>query len=698
MMVDSILQALALLGGIGVSVGIVLAAASKIFYVYVDPKILAVEDILPGANCGGCGLPGCSANAEAIVAGRAAPNSCVAAGPDVAEAIAGVLGVTVEAKEPDIAAPGCYYGVQDADTRYLYDGMNDCRAAALLGGGMKICAIGCLGLGTCARACPFGAITMGPEGLPVVDEVKCTGCGTCERVCPKGIINLTSVTRRILKEYLSDECTTPCQRACPAGINIREYLHRAAEGDYQGSVQVIKERNPFPTVIGRICPRPCEDQCRRQYVDEPVAINYVKRFVADAEHKSGERIQPFKAPDTGRRIAVVGGGVEGLSAAFFSARLGHSPVVYEAGARLGGLLRSAISRYRLSHEILDWDIEGILEMGVEARLNQAMGRDFSVADLLKEGFESVFLASGGWDSRLARGEAGILQTVFPGAYLLIDFIRFGRQDDPGVVANGNAVIVGGGKLVVEAAEICKRRGASTITVLLREGEDEASLEDEARAALDAMKATVVFNAAVVGLAGEEDRLTGVTWVDLHSGERATNPAETLILAAGRFPELIFTPVGPDTETGEEDATPDGPLAWNAVPPYKKAASGQDIGLFASGDVITDYSGAIKAIAAGRRAAASIHQLIYGMTPGLPEKLCTPDAVIQNVDAVEAVASTARHIMPVAPPRDLDREGQLELGFSEETARSEAARCLQCGLICYEHTETTDAIQDLRQSA
>jgi len=698
MMVDSILQALALLGGIGVSVGIVLAAASKIFYVYVDPKILAVEDILPGANCGGCGLPGCSANAEAIVAGRAAPNSCVAAGPDVAEAIAGVLGVTVEAKEPDIAAPGCYYGVQDADTRYLYDGMNDCRAAALLGGGMKVCAIGCLGLGTCARACPFDAITMGPEGLPVVDEVKCTGCGTCERVCPKGIINLTSVTRRILKEYLSDECTTPCQRACPAGINIREYLHRAAEGDYQGSVQVIKERNPFPTVIGRICPRPCEDQCRRQYVDEPVAINYVKRFVADAEHKSGERIQPFKAPDTGRRIAVVGGGVEGLSAAFFSARLGHSPVVYEAGARLGGLLRSAISRYRLSHDILDWDIEGILEMGVEARLNQAMGRDFSIADLLKEGFESVFLASGGWDSRLARGEAGIPQSVFPGAYLLIDFIRFGRQDDPGVVANGNAVIVGGGKLAVEAAEICKRRGASTITVLLREGEDEVPLKDEARAALDDMQAAVVFNAAVVGLTGEEDRLTGVTWVDLQTGDRATNPTETLILAAGRFPELIFTPVGPESETGEEEATPDGPLAWNAVPPYKKAASGQEIGLFAPGDVITDYSGAIKAIAAGRRAAASIHQLIYGMAPGVSENRCTPDTVVQNVDSVEAVAPTARHIMPVAPPRDLDREGQLELGFSEETARAEAGRCLQCGLICYEHTETTDAIQDLRQSA
>jgi len=698
MMGDSILQALTLLGGLGVTVGILLAAASKIFYVYVDPKILAVEDLLPGANCGGCGLPGCSANAEAIVAGRAAPNSCVAAGSDTAEAIAGVLGVSVEAKEPDIAAPGCYYGVQDADTKYLYDGMNDCRAVALLGGGMKVCTIGCLGLGTCARACPFNAITMGPEGLPVVDEVKCTGCGTCERVCPKTIINLSSVTRRILKEYLSDECTTPCQRACPAGINIREYLRRAAEGDYTGSVQVIKERNPFPTVIGRICPRPCEDQCRRQYVDEPVAINYVKRFVADAEKESGERIQPYKAPETGRRIAVAGGGVEGLSTAFFSARLGHSPVVYEATAQMGGLLRSAISRYRLQPEILDWDIEGILEMGVEARLNQAMGRDFTVADLLKEGFEAVFLASGGWDSRLARNEAGLLQTPLPGTYLLIDFIRFGRKDDPCIVAHPHTVIMGGGKPAVEAAEIAKRRGASSVTVLLRESREEAPLGSDDLETLDKLNVKVIFKAAVTTLTGEEDRLTGLTWTDVETREATTVPAGTLVLASGRFPELIFTRRTSAQEAEGAADAPEGPLLWTAVPPYKKADASREIGLFAPGDVITDYSGAIKAIGAGRRAAASLHQMLYGMTPDVPEKICTPDDLIQNVDEVHQVAPTLRHIMPVAAARDLDREGQLELGFTEEETRAEASRCLQCGLICYDHTEKTTEIQDLRKSA
>ena len=127
-------EAVVMMGGLGLLVGAGLAVASKIFYVYVDPLIVEIDEALPGANCGGCGYPGCSANAEAIVAGKAAPNSCVAAGPEVAEIIAGILGVTVAAKEPDIARPGCYYGVQDADLKYAYDGLDDCRAAAMLKG------------------------------------------------------------------------------------------------------------------------------------------------------------------------------------------------------------------------------------------------------------------------------------------------------------------------------------------------------------------------------------------------------------------------------------------------------------------------------------------------------------------------------------------------------------------------------------
>ncbi len=674
-----------MLGGIGITVGIVLAAASKIFYVYVDPKILSIEDVLPGANCGGCGLPGCSANAEAIVAGRAGANSCVAAGSDVAEAIAGIMGLSIEAKEPDIARPGCYFGVAKADQKYHYDGLNDCRAVAMLGGGMKVCSIGCLGLGTCATACPFDAIVMGPEGLPVVDEIKCTGCGTCERVCPKAIINLSSVTRRILREYTTDDCTTPCQRTCPAGIDIREYMRRAAMGDYQGSVQVIKERNPFPTVIGRICPRPCEDDCRRKYAEEPVAINFIKRYVADYEMQSGTRIQPYKAPDTGRKIAVVGGGVEGLSAAFFAARLGHAPVVYEAADRLGGLLRSAISRYRLSHEVLDWDIEGILEMGVEARLNQALGSDFTIADLLGEDYEAVFLASGGWDSRLARNEADAVNEFIPGTYLLIDFIRAGRNNDDRIKVDRNVVIAGGDNLAAEAAEIAAREGAATITVLLREDLENARLNQGAVERLEKANVKVVYGAGISRLAGKGSALETVSYTDLQTGEQTEIPAGSLVLAAGRYPELIFSRVRTAAAEGEIQSSVAEAIGWDAIQPYKQPEFVSEVGFFARGDVITDFSGAIKAIAGGRRAAASMHQLMYDIPIDIPFKAVTSDCIIQNVDAVEEVRIESRRIMPMAAPRELDQSGQLELGFDEVAARKEASRCLQCGLICYEHT-------------
>ena len=470
-------EALIMMGGLGLAVGLVLAVAAKVFYVYVDPQIEAVASALPGANCGGCGLPGCAANAEAIVAGKSAPNSCVAAGPEVAEAIADLLGVAVKDVEPDIARPGCYFGVGKADTRFVYHGLADCRAAAMLSGGMKVCTIGCIGLGTCASACPFNAIHMGPEGLPVVDPQRCTGCGVCERVCPKHIITLSSVTRRIMREYTVEECTTPCQRACPAGIDIREYVRQIALGDYRRAVQVIKERNPFPAVIGRICPRPCETECRRQLVDEPVAINYLKRFAADFEKLSGDRVQPYKAPASGRRVAVVGGGMEGLSTAFFSARLGHSVAVLEATPKLGGMLRNAIARERLPEEVLEWDIQGILDMGVTAETEKTLGKDFTVDSLLEGGYQAVFLAAGGWDSRLARGMAATVESVIPGTFLLVDLLRAGAGLPVSLPPDSEVVIYGGGKLALDAAKRCRDLGARAVTILFRESRDKSPLTD-----------------------------------------------------------------------------------------------------------------------------------------------------------------------------------------------------------------------------
>ena len=682
-------EAIAMMGGLGLLVGAGLAVASKIFYVYVDPLIVEVDEALPGANCGGCGYPGCSSNAEAIVAGKAAPNSCVAAGAEVAEAIAAILGVTMEAKEPDIARPGCYYGVQDADLKYDYDGLDDCRAVALLSGGMKVCTIGCLGLGSCERACPFDAIVMGPDNLPVVNARKCTGCGTCERVCPKNIITLSSVTRRILKEYTTDECTTPCQRACPAGIDIRQYIHHVGEGNSRAAVLVIKERNPFPSVIGRICPRPCEDVCRRQLVDEPVAINFLKRYAADEEREAGKRVLPYRAPATGRKIAVIGGGVAGLSTAFFSARLGHEATVYEATERLGGLLRSAIAAYRLPAEVLDWDIEGIQQMGVRTETGKVFGKDVTVGDLLAGGMNAVFLAGGGWDSRLARGAKK--EHPVAGLWLLLDFVRAaGTQEAQPAVASA-AVVAGGGKLGVEAARRCRENGAAKVTLALREHESEIAEGDVDPRALVQEGIEVRYSTGIGRIQGEGNAVSEVELVDLESGTRQPVAAGTLILAAGRFPELIFMPEeagGVSDETAaQEERTPaeSQPVKWTAVPPYKKPADKDEKGMFAPGDPLTDYSAAIRAIGAGRRGAASIHQLLYGIELTFPERVITEDAYVQDVDRVEMVRKDARQIMPTCSPAEWPRCREIEKGFTAEKARAEADRCLQCGLICYEHT-------------
>jgi NADPH-dependent glutamate synthase beta subunit-like oxidoreductase/Na+-translocating ferredoxin:NAD+ oxidoreductase RNF subunit RnfB len=667
------LQAVILMGGLGVAVGVCLAIASKVFYVYVDPLIEAVEAALPGANCGGCGYPGCSANAAAIVAGKSPPNSCVAAGPETAAAIAALLGVKIEAREPDISRPGCTYSVAEADTKFDYDGIADCRAAALLSGGMKVCAIGCLGLGSCVRACQFDALHMGPAGLPVVDAAKCTGCGACERVCPKHIITLSSVTRRILHEYTRADCTTPCQRACPAGIDIRTYIRQIAEGDYHGAVQTIKERNPFPAVIGRICPRPCEDQCRRQLVDEPVAINFLKRFAADYERRQGGPILPYKAPDTGRRLAIIGGGVEGLSAAFFAARLGHGVVVYEASDHLGGLLRTAIARNRLPMSVLEEDLRSVEALGVVTKTGQTLGRDISVAGLLAEGNEAVLLATGGWDSRLAALRNNPPPPMVPGTWLLIDVMRLPAKTEGKTVFSGDVVVYGGGELGLAAASRCRELGASRVTVVLR---------DKTSSATPGQGLTVITGSAVDTLHGSGAALTGLSLRNLESGETTLVSARHLVLASGRLPELIFQTERPDDAEAEAAAE-----TWTAHSPYKAPLNVVEggIGLFSEADALSDFPAAINAIAAGRRLAASAHRLMTGDDLAMPEDVLTPFAVVQNIDHVEDVAPVPREIMPLCHETAPGTEVEIEQGFDEAQARREAARCLQCGLICYRHT-------------
>ncbi|MBW1667130.1 MAG: FAD-dependent oxidoreductase [Deltaproteobacteria bacterium] len=679
------IEGLLIMGVLGVLCGAGLAVASKIFYVYVDPKIEAVEEALPGANCGGCGYPGCSANAAAIVAGKSSPSSCVAGGPDIAEEIAAILGVKVEAREPDIAAPGCSYGYQDADLKYLYDGVRDCRAAVLLNGGSKVCPIGCLGLGTCVRACPFDALSMGPDNLPVVDPDLCTGCGTCERVCPRHIITLTSNSRRIQKEYTTDDCTAPCQRSCPAGINIPAYIREIREGNYLEAVRIIKETNPFPLVCGRICVHPCEYVCRRNLVDEPVAINHLKRFAADFEMKSGERVQVPRAPETGKRIAVVGGGAEGLTAAYFLNRLGHEATVYEGAPYLGGLLRSGIPQNRLPWDVLDYEINGILEAGVQAVTNKKLGRDFTMDSLLKQGYLAVFIATGGWDARLLGKDHDEALRVLPGVGLLVDFLlaqRGGTKLDLGE----HVMIVEGGKSALEASRICLEQGGKSVHLVFRNTIEHSPFsEDEIRKA-EQQGIEFHFEAALTKMVGEGSSLNSVEISYVADEEqKQTIEIDSLLTGAGRFPELIYVPrVG----EGEEGAEIQSPVPWETLVPYPSPFAEQDVGIFRPGEPISDYEAVVEAIGAGRRGASSIQHYLTGEEVKAPEHMIRKNTQVLSLDKLEPVPEAPREKMPERPAEEqlANPDAEIALGYTEDQALREANRCLQCGLICYRRVE------------
>ncbi|GAG03805.1 unnamed protein product, partial [marine sediment metagenome] len=264
---------------------------------------------------------------------------------------------------------------------------------------------------------------------------------------------------------------------------------------------------------------PCENECRRQFIDEPVSINYLKRFAADYERKRENRVQPYKAPETGRSVAVIGGGVEGLSTAFFTARLGHSITVYEATDSLGGLLRKAITSYRLPQDMLDWDIRGILDMGVKAETLRALGKNITIESLLLQGYHAVFLASGGWDNRLSRGSVSEPEVPIPGVYLLLDVIKTGSNWLGKVKDRSEIVIAGGGKYALEAAMLCKEKGGgniSSVTVIFRESRESSPITESEieKAASEDIK--ILYGSGILRLTGQEEALTGLELINFES--------------------------------------------------------------------------------------------------------------------------------------------------------------------------------------
>ena len=672
---------------LGAACGSLLSVASKIFYVYEDPRIAEVEGFLAGANCGGCGCTGCGAAAAAVVAGKAKPSVCMVGGIESATNVARVMGLDPGLVEPLKSLNSCDGGNRAEDAFY-YMGINSCQALAAIYGGKRVCQIGCLGFGDCVKSCIFNAISMGPDGYPVVDEQKCVGCGACEKVCPKNILDVKTMSERLLQLNQEDQALAPCQQTCPAEIDIPEYIARIKAGDYKGAVDTIRKRNPLLLACGRVCPHPCEDYCRRGIEDEPVSINQLKRFAADFEMNSGRHYPITCAPDTGKKVAVIGGGPAGLSCAYFLRRVGHGVTIFEAMPKLGGMIRYGIPEYRLPKKMLDWEIDSILNLGVPAKTDMKMGRDFTMKSLLEEGYDAIFLGIGAWQDYALKVKGEDLNGCFTG----IDFLaRIGLGEK--VPIGRKCAVIGGGNTAIDCVRTLVRLGAEEVTIVYRRTRAEMPANEVEIDAAEHEGVKFHFLAAPVRVIGDDQKkVAHLEYLKMElgepdaSGRRRPVPIEgsetllevdMLITAIGQGPDVAFARTDKDLE--ELKIT-----RWNTIDADPETLQANIPNIFTGGDAATGASLVVEAIGGGRRAARSIHQFLSGeevtAVPKSLRKKHIPESIFKSV---EGIVPSPRAKMPELPVEERIKSfAEADLVLSEETALAESNRCLSCCRLCY----------------
>ena len=548
--------------------------------------------------------------------------------------------------------------------------------------------------------------------VAAVETEKCVACGRCVENCPAGAVKLGQklCTKDGFIQYprqeLPDEVkwgpekwsidyrdknrincydtgTAPCKTACPAHIAVQGYLKLAAQGKYREALQLIKRENPFPAVCGRICNRRCEDACTRGTVDQAVAIDEVKRFIAQQDLDAETRFVPEKVipkvdGEFAEKIAVIGAGPAGMSCAYYLAEKGYRPTVFEKEHRPGGMLMNAIPSFRLEKDVVEAEIDVLRQLGVELRCGVEVGKDVTIPQLREQGYKGFYLAIGLQHGGALTIPGGDAEGVRSG----VDFMRDVNLREEKTLS-GRVVVIGGGNIAADVARTAVRCGAEKVSLYCLEGYDEMPMGEEDRSECERDGVAIYAGFGPKEINVEGGKTAGMAFVKClrvkdENGRFApvydentvqVTPCETVLYCIGQKPDWSTLLTGTAVELDGRGLVQADPVTYQTA----------ERDIFAGGDVYTGQKFAIDAIAAGKEGAVSLHRYVQGATLTIGRnrrqfiELDKKNALI----AVDSYDNTPRQ--RIGYNDALRRTFKDErVAFTEEQVKAETARCLGCG--------------------